>query len=572
MPKALRPDHEFQRLVSLMSCDVLDTEPEACFDDLTELASRLCQTPIALVSLVDHDRQWFKSRTGLDATQTPRDQAFCAYTILGGGPLVIEDATTDPRTSDNPLVTGEPGIRAYAGVPLRLTEGEAVGTLCVVDTKPRRFDARQIADLRVIARQVVAQLEWRRAERQLVQFGEAIDAENRARTAFLSTLSHAVRAPLTAILGYVDLFSGPAGDAEPPIPRDEMVAVVQRHSAELLALVDDLLGLSSVEAGRATVDRAATDVDAVVRSVFAAVSPIARAKDLSLNATSERVPAGLMLDPAHFERVLMNLVKNAVAYTERGGVYVHSAYDPSVGTLSIEVRDTGVGMTREQLARVRRFQPFIGANPRPGDAPGGSGLGLPTCHRLLQLMDATIHVESTPGEGTACTIVVPVNQGSPEREVHLQATAEQHQSDLGERPLAGCRLLVVEDSPPIQRLVRHYLVSAGAEVEVVEDGRAACGAVARCSADRGLDLVLMDMQLPGMDGYEAAERLRADGVTLPIVALSASTTDADVQRCLEAGCDAHHPKPFQRDALIRLCARYAKTDASRSDRPRQGAA
>ena len=167
MPKAELPLNELERLAVLRECGVLDTTPEQGFDDLTELASELCGTRIALVSLIDEQRQWFKSTVGLGVTQTCRESAFCAHAILTNAPLIIRDATQDPRTFDNPLVTGEPFIRFYAGVPLRSSEGLALGTLCVIDTDVRDISPEQLIALQRLARQAEVQLEMRRVHRQL---------------------------------------------------------------------------------------------------------------------------------------------------------------------------------------------------------------------------------------------------------------------------------------------------------------------------------------------------------------------------------------------------------------------
>jgi GAF domain-containing protein len=160
------PSNEAARLAVLRALDVLDTPPDASLDDLTRLASRICETPIALISLIDERRQWFKSRVGLDVPSTDRDVAFCAHAILEPDVMLVPDAIDDERFADNPLVTGDPKIRLYAGAPLLTRDGYALGTLCVIDRTPRRLDEGQIEALRILAQQIVTQLELRQALRQ----------------------------------------------------------------------------------------------------------------------------------------------------------------------------------------------------------------------------------------------------------------------------------------------------------------------------------------------------------------------------------------------------------------------
>ncbi|HEY0134892.1 MAG TPA: GAF domain-containing protein, partial [Nannocystis sp.] len=180
--RAPLPANENERLEALYRCGILDTEPEPSFDEIASLAGQLCATPMALVSLVDADRQWFKARVGLPATETPRDVSFCAHAVASNEPLVVDDTLQDTRFAGNPLVTSDPNIRFYAGVPLTLEDGLTVGTLCVLDRVPRRLSPAQMAALGMLARQVTTELGLRRAlsSAQLQRQAEAQLASSRA--------------------------------------------------------------------------------------------------------------------------------------------------------------------------------------------------------------------------------------------------------------------------------------------------------------------------------------------------------------------------------------------------------
>ncbi len=196
------PEDEAERLAELERHEVLDTPPEGAFDDLTRLASRICETPVSLVSLVDEHRQWFKSRTGTEATETPREQAFCAHAILRPEELfVVEDSLQDRRFRDNPLATGDAPVRFYAGMPLVTSSGHALGTLCVIDHRPRRLSEAQRESLRILADQVVTQLELRRACRELEAERDRADRATAARDALLERLARDVRSPLDLLEG-----------------------------------------------------------------------------------------------------------------------------------------------------------------------------------------------------------------------------------------------------------------------------------------------------------------------------------------------------------------------------------
>lgn len=242
------PRREPERLAALARYEILDTTPEDAFDELARLASVICGTPIALVSLVDVSRQWFKARVGLDATETPRDISFCGHAIHESDLFIVSDALDDARFATNPLVTGEPNIRFYAGAQLTTPDGENLGTLCVIDRRPRRLNEEQRAALRTLARQVIVQLELRRiiSEQQHVERtlrGER-DALERLKNNFMSTVSHELRTPITSIRGSLGLLaSGVLGEL--PDEAQQLVTVAERNSVRLITVVNDILDFES---------------------------------------------------------------------------------------------------------------------------------------------------------------------------------------------------------------------------------------------------------------------------------------------------------------------------------------
>ncbi|MDH4066427.1 MAG: GAF domain-containing sensor histidine kinase, partial [Acidobacteriota bacterium] len=363
--RAPMPGDERDRLEALRRYQVLDTPPELSYDDLVLLASEICGTPIAAISMVDEDRQWFKSILGLDVRQTPRDVAFCAHTILDKDqPLVVEDATEDPRFSDNALVVGAPGIRFYAGTPLVMSDGHAIGTLCVIDREPRRLSSSQRRALEVLGREVVAQLELRRnvdilertvltLERTQAELRRAQQEQNDLKDQFVSHVSHELRSPLTPIYQFgtilLDEIAGPLSAEQ-----REYLGIILRNAEQLRALIDDLLDVTRAQTGKLRVERRRTRMDAVVADVMSALSVTAQAADVTLASNVIEPLPEVIADASRVRQVLSNLVENAIKFTNSGGrVSVHASVLPEEpGALRVTVEDTGCGLSAEDSQRV----------------------------------------------------------------------------------------------------------------------------------------------------------------------------------------------------------------------------
>ena len=412
IPPAIPPDEE-QRLEALKAYEILDTLPESVYDDLTALAAHICQTPIALVSLVDRDRQWFKSRLGLDASETPRDISFCGHVVADRETLIVPDAQRDERFADNPLVTGEPGIRFYAGAPLATPDQHYVGTLCVIDSQPHTLGDQERGLLEALSRQVVSQLELRLNLRNLEstqeELRQAILSEreaSQAKSLFLANMSHELRTPLNAVIGYSEMLQEEAEDAGQESFVDDLGKI--RSSGEhLLGLINDILDLSKIEAGKLILERESFGLAELLAETTPVVEPLV-AKNGNVLKVHVRDPIDRMEgDRSRTRQCLLNLLSNAAKFTENGTIAleVRRATLGEQSAIAFSVEDTGIGIAPEDLERV--FGRFEQVSRKSGPKHAGTGIGLPLTRHLAVLMGGDVTAESEPGGGSMFTLVLP---------------------------------------------------------------------------------------------------------------------------------------------------------------------
>jgi len=391
---------------------------------------------------------------------------------------------------------------------------------------------------------------------ELARARDAADRASRAKSDFLAVLTHEIRTPMTAILGFTDLLREEWSESGVEGRNLVTLATIQRSGRELLDMVNDLLDLSKLEAGKLELERIPYAPAELVSEVLEPLHAVAARKGLALElALQAPLPDVAHGDPVRLRQVVLSLVTNALDYTERGRVAVSLGVSPGPRgeCLDLCVRDTGIGIAPERLASL--FEPaFRSSTSSPGERVG---LGLAMARRLTELMDGTIEADSELGTGSAFRVRVPV--GNEIAAVHPSPpTGGERSAPAGNGEELRVRALVVDDGVDNQRLISHVLHRAGAEVDTADDGRDALERVAAAAArGRPYDVVLMDLQMPEMDGYTAAAQLRARGFTRPILALTAHAAAGMRERALAAGCDDFATKPVDRAELVerirRLC-------------------
>ncbi|HEX8523566.1 MAG TPA: ATP-binding protein [Tepidisphaeraceae bacterium] len=398
---------------------------------------------------------------------------------------------------------------------------------------------------------------------QLELARQQADSANRAKSAFLANMSHEIRTPVTAILGYADLVLEPN---QTQSDRHDSLQTIRRSAKHLLDLVNDILDLSKIEAGKMTVESIPCNPAQVVSEVISMVRPRAEEKRVQMRLEFDGpFPDRISSDPLRLRQVLTNLIGNAVKFTDEGLITVRARCTKSeegAGRLQVRICDTGIGMTCDQLGNI--FRPFTQADETTTRRFGGSGLGLSISKRLAAMLGGDIVVQSEPGKGSCFTLDVAAGNLNDAHWIHglTESTfTTAHEKAGGDAAQLKGRILLAEDGKDNQRLITTHLVRAGAEVVIADNGRSA---VDRVMSD-SFDLVVMDMQMPELDGYGAAREIRDLGYTMPIIALTAHAMSGDREKCLRAGCTDYLTKPIDKYQFLWTVARHL--DAIRREEP-----
>lgn len=668
---AINPPNEAERIKNLKSYEILDSTAEASFDAITSLASQIVDCPIALISLVDEKRQWFKSKVGIDVSETPREISFCAHAILSPeAPLIIPDASKDPRFYNNPLVCAAPSIRFYAGFPVVTEEGYCIGTLCVIDHQPRTLDDKQMAMLELLAKQASALLKLHRKKSNLLTFSQVVNQSNnmvavldntfhyeyanpmflqrsgytseevigknvskiligpkteiedldallratknrekkereiclhdkagepfwvkmaispvfddagflrkyigvlvditdfkqrqevlmqakeeaqeavKLKEQFLSNMSHEIRTPMNGIIGLSEILLG-ENDLIPK--HKELVSHINYSAESLLNILNDILDFSKMNAEKMKFQNINFDLPKIFEHMEGSLGFLAKQKGIDFKVNiDKKLPRYVSGDPTRFNQILRNIIGNAVKFTELGGVDIDVdliEYTIKGPKISVSVTDTGVGIPAHRLDAI--FNVFEQAHDYTASKFGGTGLGMSIAKKLIERFDGELKIDSQEGIGTTCAFTVQLNNPIIEQIEHQPSLKSQE----SESDQAHFRILVADDNMMNQIVARSGLEKMGYQVDVAENGKECIDLFKKGH----YDLILMDVQMPVMNGLDATREIRHLDKKIPILAMTASVMEHDKRKCYEAGMNQTVVKPIKPKLLHSIILNY----------------
>ena len=682
-----KEEKEIKRLKSLLSYNVIDTLKEKEFDKLAQLASIICETPIALISLIDDKRQWFKAKIGIEVDEMPKEITFCQYTIEKNELWEVEDTTKNEILKDNPNVTTENGIRYYAGIPLQCSLGYNIGTLCVADSKPKKITEKEKIALQIISEQVMVLLEAKKRNDKLIfelqelvkekelesqriieknseevkmfydsisntngiieidpngkviktnklisvlleltsnhlihkNIAEIFDIEiinaknlsklieqknhlfqykydpnyirwiqanfikieningkiekiilvcqdvtnsiqgqqelelakntsdylNKQKDQFIATVSHEIRTPINAILGFTDVLI----EIEENNTKMDFLNSIKIAGLGLLHIINDILDISKIEAGMLQIDETPFQLKEIVSNVFTTLKLKASDKNLKfLYSIDSDVEHDLLGDKNRLNQILINIIGNAVKFTEKGKVELRISErkkENQLSYLEFVVSDTGIGINENKLQTI--FDRFSQAEVSTSRKFEGTGLGLSISKELIEMQNGTIEVSSIENKGTTFTFVIPYK-------VNLEKTTvlnERTKTTL-DKTIAK-NILLCEDNDLNQKLITTIFEKTNHKVEIANNGLEALELL----RDKTFDVILMDLQMPIMDGYETTVKIRKElKLNTPIIALTANSLIYEKERCMNIGMNDYLSKPFSKKELFELLNTY----------------
>ncbi len=386
------PQNELMRIAALKDYSILDTIPEQEYDDITFLASRICKTPISLISLIDNERQWFKSHHGIEATETPRGLAFCAHAINDkNNILIVPDSRKDLRFHDNPLVTNNPHVVFYAGIPLVNKEGFPLGTLCVIDNEPNSLDEFQLKALKALSNQIISLFELRKKTAQLEIKARQVEAQNIVLEKFAGTAAHDLKSPLATIVMVTELFELQYADR---LDKEglELVQMINTSAFSLSHFIDGILNYSQ-NTKVLSDEKEEVSIHSIIDNI---IHLIDSNKEIHL-VISPDDDFSIFTNKVAVEQIFLNLLVNAVKYNDKDIKHISVTFEEQGDYFKFNIIDNGQGIKYEDQERI--FQIFETTSNADKSGLKGTGIGLATVKWLVEGMGGTIHLTSEVGKG-----------------------------------------------------------------------------------------------------------------------------------------------------------------------------
>jgi len=528
---------EEARLAVLDSYGILDTPPERSFDDVVRLVSQLLAAPIVAVNLIARGRQWFKSEIGLGMREMPLDDSICRFALLEEQQLIVPDTREDPRFRCNPLVTKDAGLRFYAGALLKTRDGVPLGTLCVLDDKPRPqgLSEQEQFVLATLAHQVMSQIELRKAMTEQEALIAALRQADQRKDEFLAMLAHELRNPLAPIVSAATMLSNFNLD---PAMVQRASEIVARQAGHMTSLIDDLLDVSRVTRGKVELELRELEFKDVIADAVEQVRPLIEKHRHRLTVDLPPARAIVVGDRKRLVQVMTNLLSNAAKYTLEGG-HIEVRLTTDGGALAVDIRDDGIGMSPDLIASA--FDLFAQGARGLDRSQGGLGIGLALVRSLLKLHGGVVSASSQgPGQGSTFHVSLPLS---------TRAQVERRARDRNppRASVPALRIGVVDDNEDAAVTLSLLLETLGHTVLVAHSARAALAALPAF----GPDVCLLDIGLPEMNGYELAAALRKQpgAAQAILIAVSGYAQQKDRAQALAAGFHDLFAKPVDLDVL-----------------------
>ena len=526
-----------QRLSTLQSLGLIDASPESGFDRLTELAVEVFNAPVALISIVDDKRQFFKSCVGLPepyaiSRQTPHSHSFCKHVVQTGEPLIVPDARKHAELKSNPAIS-DLGVIAYAGMPLKSADGQRLGSFCVIDSKARQWGDEEIRVLRCMANCVETEIASKqRLANQNIELQNAAEVAKR-KNIFLAQLSHELRNPLSPILNAAQMLCEGGFEEKDKPPIYEML---RDQTLQVVRMVNDMLDLSRVEQGKIRIEKKPVDIRSVVDSSVNAIRSSAVEQGHSINVQRYDQPLMVLGDFDRLVQVTNNLLTNACRYTPEGGE-IRVQVSENEGQATVRVTDNGIGIPADQLIEV--FKVFNQVEPTE-KSKQGLGLGLALVRQLVNLHGGHVAAQSEGiDHGSDFRISIPLCDS-------VALKCAQIEFDQGPpvtpREMPQLNILIIEDIHAVAFMFRRLLESSGHLVRVAKSAEEARELI----VDDKPEIIFSDIGLPGMNGFDFARELSSDPEVgeIPLVAMTGSSRNKDIERATLAGFDHFLSKPI----------------------------